>query len=164
MQFIQFSIACAVSVCQSASGSGPQCGFNPTLPWPGSKDNEVPEVGTLQMGRGVTSQAGLWSAPKTHGSRRKKTTGNITWRQTLYSPTVESQLGIFTLLRLIQGNNTGWEHRTCFWCKSTAKVFTVLFHVRTNDSAAMLNLKHYLEIDEDNPTAGESTSPLTRIN
>lgn len=35
-----------LSACQSASGSGPLCGFNPTLPWLGSKDNEVPEVGT----------------------------------------------------------------------------------------------------------------------
>lgn len=43
---VQYCVSCAVSVCQSASGSGPQ--FNPTLPWPGSKDNEVPEVGTLQ--------------------------------------------------------------------------------------------------------------------
>lgn len=74
----------------------------------------------------------------------------------MYSLTGENQLGIFTLLRLIQGNTTGWERGTCFWCKSPAKVllvFTVLFHVHMNDSATILNLKYYLESDVENPTA-----------
>lgn len=39
-------------------------------------------------------------------------------------------------------------------------VFTVLFHVHMHDSAAMLNLKYYLESDVDNPTA-ETISPST---
>lgn len=45
---VQYCVCWVVSICQSASGSGPQCGFNPTLLWLSSKDNEVPEVGALQ--------------------------------------------------------------------------------------------------------------------
>lgn len=59
---VQYCVCWVVSICQSVFGSGPQCGFNPTLPWPSSKDNEVPEVGALKWREEWHHSLFLWSA------------------------------------------------------------------------------------------------------
>lgn len=62
-----------LSVRQSAPGYGPHCGFNPTLPWPGSKDNEVLEVGTHQ--RRERSDITGWSAVSRNTQNGKRKLG-----------------------------------------------------------------------------------------
>lgn len=104
---------CCVPVCQSASGSGPQCGFNPTLPWPGSKDNEVPEVCTLQRreSRDITGWC-VRSAERHMAAGGKKTTGCTHWeRDTVFTDCWKPARNEYTLLWLIRGNTTGCERR-----------------------------------------------------
>jgi len=65
--------------------------------------------------RGVTSQPGLWSAERHMAVGEGKLLVMSHKRATLCSLTAENQLGIFTLLQLIQGS-------MFHWCKSPAEV------------------------------------------
>lgn len=56
----------------------------------------------------MTSQAGLWSADRHMAAGERKLLVILQReRETLYALTVENQLGIFTLLQLVQENNLG---------------------------------------------------------
>lgn len=141
LQFIQFSNVCSalcLSVSQPLAPAHSMgltqhcCGWTP----------RITRCSRLELCSGERSDITAWSVVSrmTHGTRQKKTAGNITRSETT-ALTTENHLGLFTLWRLKQGNTLGGSRNGQLFTSG----FTSLSYkwMTMNDSLANLKQQYW---------------------
>lgn len=141
LQFIQFSNVCSALCLSVSQPLAPAhsvgltqhcCGWTP----------RITRCSRLELCSGERSDITAWSVVSrmTHGTRQKKTAGNITRSETT-ALTTENHLGLFTLWRLKQGNTLGGSRNEQLFTSG----FTSLSYkwMTMNDSLAFLKQQYW---------------------